>query len=159
MRLARGADAATTAALAARLGVPVDAITALTLDEPDQTEAALETLFGLLSTDPELDVLRSVSPPQVLAWRDATMRLRWASEDRAGAGQSVAVILDPDIVSPSDLVSPAPADPAPPDDPHVLLSDRAAVLAQFRASLTPLGLRPRAGRRLQGRVGEGRNVG
>ena len=135
LRLSRGADSATTAALAARLGVPVDALATLTLDEPGQTETALESLFGLRSTDPSLDVLRPAPPPQLLSWREATMRLRWASEDRAGTGQSFAVILDPDIISPSDFVNPAPPDPAPAGDPHVLLSDRAGVIAAFRASL------------------------
>ena len=135
LRLARGADAATRAALAARLSVPLDALGTLTLDEPGQDEAALESLFGLLSTDPGLDVLRPGSTPQLLAWRRATIRLRWASEDRAGTGESFAVLLDPDLVSASDLVDPAPPDPAPPGDPHVLLSDRAEALAEFRAGL------------------------
>jgi hypothetical protein len=135
LRLARGAATADRQALAARLGIPLsaarpDELDRLVLDGPALTEAALETLFGLLSTtvDP---LARNPVVPRVREWQLAGLAARWAAADQAPPGpRAYDVLVDPDVIGPADVVSDPAGDPV-----RQLLATRAATLGSFAQSL------------------------
>ncbi|MGR6320247.1 hypothetical protein Q2K19_24630 [Micromonospora soli] len=135
LRLARGAATADRQALADRLGIPLsatrpDELDKLVLDGPALTEAALETLFGLLSTtvDP---LARNPVVPRVQEWQLAGLAARWAAADQAPPGpRAYAVLVDPDVIGAADVV----ADPRG-DAVRQLLTTRSATLSSFAQSL------------------------
>ena len=117
LRLARAADDATRAALAARLGISLtsprpDQLDRLTL-QPDQvTEQDLELLFGLIRTrrDPEVDGLPS--QPLLLDWQLARLRALWRQQDgakRSDFGGPLPII-DSDLINEGDLQPPPPGE-------------------------------------------------
>ncbi|WP_284982362.1 LamG-like jellyroll fold domain-containing protein [Arthrobacter sp. efr-133-TYG-118] len=112
LRLAAGADDATRSSLASRLGIDLtgnpDQLTQLTiLPITAVTEAGLETLFGLPSTDPGLDPLRARTTPLLQQWRETAMTARWVAQDQDATTRPLPVILDPDLLSPADLTEQA----------------------------------------------------
>jgi hypothetical protein len=154
LRLARGADGPTRAALADRLGIPLygptgpgsrpDQLDALTLEGGELTEQALESVFGLPATaDAAGQVpppLRTVPQAQLTGWRLAVQREEWAAQDRAGAaGQAAAgtgphaytVIVDPDVITEADVLAHSPGGAAV----LALLAARRADLEGARAAL------------------------
>ena len=115
LRLARGADDATRAALAARLGITLsgpaagqsrpDQLDGLTLDPSKIAEATLEGLFGLPATTAGLDPFRVIQP-QLVDWQIAAQRSRWRALDIAPVlPVAYSVIVDPDVITPADVVS------------------------------------------------------
>lgn len=138
MRLARTADLAARAALAARLGITLqparpDQLDQLTLDPATITEALLESLFGLTDTSAAKDVLRPPILPALLGWQLTTQALTFAQQDHApsAAGRlSVPVLIDPDLIGPGDLVAPEPTSPA-----GAILAARASEVAALAAAL------------------------
>jgi hypothetical protein len=110
LRAARIADEATRRALAERLGVGVESARPDRLDRitlmPDQvTEVQLEQLFGFEATtqDDPLHLVNAAA--EVLTWRLAATRDRWAVEDaqeRDGADDPLPII-DPDVVAEANL--------------------------------------------------------
>lgn len=136
LRLARGADAATRQALAARLGIRLtgpapDQLDQLLLDGPALTETALETLFGLPSTT-AADPLRAPAAPLLLTWRLAAQSLAWAEQDQhPSPPRAFGVLADPDVIGAADL-APGPNG----DRVRTLLTGRAQTLSAFTASLT-----------------------
>ena len=117
LRLARGADTATRAALAARLGIALygptgsgtgrpDQLDALTLDGPGLTEAELERLFGLPQTTTGLDPLRAIPQPQLLTWQLSAQAAQWQAEDlNPPAPRAFTAVIDPDIIATGDIRS------------------------------------------------------
>lgn len=138
LRLARGADPATRQALADRLGVPLygltgtagtrpDQLDALTLDDTQLTEAALESLFGLPDTAAGLDPLRPPVTPRLLRWRREAQLAAWQRADSAALGPvAYHALVDPDVVTTADIRATAPQAPAV----TALLTTRAAALAK-----------------------------
>jgi hypothetical protein len=110
LRLARGADAATRATLANRLGVAIGGTGAQHLDDvlldPDtMSEAQLESLFGLRSTAP--DNLTTAHPTaNVLLWQRDAQRGQWADADHRDRDRPdlALPIVDPDLVDDNDFV-------------------------------------------------------
>ena len=113
IRLARGADEATRAALAARLGIeltlprPNDELDQLflapeRLAQP-QSEADLALLFGL--PDTRADPLQGGAQAVIHGRQKQYLRVQWAKADfRTGAASPTRIPnLDPDLVSASDL--------------------------------------------------------
>jgi hypothetical protein len=113
LQAARITDDATRRALAERLGIGVENARPDRLDRitliPDQvTEAQLEQLFGLETTTNDDPLLAVGVAAEVLNWRLASTRERWALEDsqaRDGADGPIPII-DPDVVSEANLVTP-----------------------------------------------------
>ncbi|MHC3469376.1 Tc toxin subunit A-related protein [Streptomyces sp. 7R007] len=147
LRLARGADAATRQALAARLGIRLsatspDELDQLLIDSPSLTEATLETLFGLPSTT-ATDPLRAPAVPLLLTWRLAAQALAWADQDQhPSPPRAFGVLADPDVINAADVV------PGPNGDAiRKLLTDRAQLLTAFATTLTAAttGKSPAAG--------------
>lgn len=167
LRLARGADDATRAALADRLGIPLfgptgpgsrpDQLDALTLEGDDLTEPTLESLFGLPATVDDAGrvaaPLRIVPQSQLTGWRLAVQRNVWAAQDRAaaatlasggqGAVDQAAGAAPPRayrvIVDP-DVITEADVLAHSPTGPAVLalLSSRYADLESTRAALAQI---------------------
>ena len=120
VRLARTADPAARAALAARLGITLqptrpDQLDQLTLDLRAITEDLLESLFGLADTSAAKDVLGPPILPALLGWQLTTQALAFAQQDHAPPAPgrlTIPVLIDPDLIGPGDLVAPQPASPA-----------------------------------------------
>ena len=134
LRLARGAAAADRQALAARLGIRLpatrpDPLDQLVLDGANLTEAALETLFGLMATTG--DPLRAPATPRLLSWQLAGLALTWAEQDQhPNQPQAFSVLADPDIIAAPDVV------PGPKGNPiRTLLTQRTTQLTKFAAQL------------------------
>lgn len=134
LRLARGAAAADRQALAARLGIRLpatrpDPLDQLVLDGASLTEAALETLFGLMATTG--DPLRAPATPRLLTWQLAGLALTWADQDQhPNQLQAFSVLADPDIIAAPDVV------PGPKGNPiRTLLTQRTTQLTKFAAQL------------------------
>lgn len=138
LRLARGADAATRQALAARLGIRLsanspDELGQLLIDGPALTEAALETVFGLPSSTAS-DPLRAPTLPLLLGWRLSAQSLDWAGQDQhPDQRRAYGVLADPDVLAPADVVGGPVGDPI-----RKLLTDRAQALAAYTATLSAL---------------------
>ena len=137
-RLARTADPATRAALAARLGITLqptrpDQLDQLTLDPAAITEALLESLFGLADTSEAKDVLRPSILPALLGWQLTTQALAFAQQDHSPPTPgrlTIPVLIDPDLIGPGDLVAPQPASPA-----GAILAARTSEVAGLAAAL------------------------
>jgi hypothetical protein len=135
LRLTRGAAVADRQALAARLGVRLsatrpDALDQLVLDGAGLTEAALETMFGLLATAGG-DPLRAPGTPQLLAWQLGGLTLTWADQDQhPNQPLAFAVLADPDLIGPGDL-APGPKG----DSVQTVLTQRGAQLSTFAGQL------------------------
>lgn len=117
LRLARGAAPGDRMALAAQLGLNLagqtaadarpDQLDELTLDGANLTEAALESLFGLASTQ-RADPLQPALPSTVLGWQLAAARIRWQAEDlHPPVAVAYQVLIDPDLVSPGEILEAA----------------------------------------------------
>ncbi|NUR62906.1 MAG: hypothetical protein HOV87_30270 [Catenulispora sp.] len=134
LRLARGADAATRAALAARIGVLLsptrpDRLDQLLLDPARLTEAQLETLFGFRATTP--DDLSVVHPTgQLLLWQRDALREQWFEADQRDRDrpEGALPVVDPDLVDDGDFVVRDATDPA-----RVLWTQRGALVASMLA--------------------------
>lgn len=152
LRLARAATPDADTALATRLGITAEARTALAarlginltgpsagVDRPDQldlltldpnstlTEATLESLFGLASTQ-RTDPLQPVQPGAILGWQIAAARIRWQADDhQPRPPASYAVVLDPDIVGQDEILS---------ADMAATLAVRRSLLDNQKAALT-----------------------
>ncbi|MGN7200356.1 hypothetical protein [Arthrobacter sp. SAFR-044] len=115
MRQARGADTATRAALAARLGLTLhgpagsaegrpDQLDTLTLDGAALTEAELERLFALPQTTAGLDPLRPIQQSQLLTWQLVTQASQWQAEDlNPPSNRAFTVVVDPDVITTADI--------------------------------------------------------
>jgi hypothetical protein len=110
LRLARGADAATRTALAARIGVLLspakpDHLDDLLLDPATLTEARLETLFGFRSTAPD-DLTGAHPTARLLLWQRDALRDQWFDGDRRERDRpaNVLPVIDPDLVDGTDFV-------------------------------------------------------
>lgn len=107
--------------LADRIGVLPNRPDAFFLDPtavPEAiTEAALEGLFGLVSTDAARDPLAASPQSQLEAWRLERLADIWLNEDWPNdlpAGDRP--LIDPDVIGPDDFRTPrAKANPADPD--------------------------------------------
>ncbi|MFJ3779871.1 hypothetical protein ACIPX0_50265 [Streptomyces sp. NPDC090075] len=147
LRLARGADAATRRALAARLGIRLsasspDELDQLLIDSPAITETGLETLLGLPSTT-AADPLRTPGVPLLLGWRLAAQTVDWAGQDQhPDPPRAFGVLADPDVIDAGDVVGGSAGDPI-----RKLLADRAQSLSAYTLTLTVLraGKTPAAG--------------
>ena len=85
LRLARAADNSTRTALAARLGIDLqasrpDKLDALVLQPNEITEARLERLFGLVDTTRNA-LSSSPQDPDLLNWQKDHLRALWTQED------------------------------------------------------------------------------
>jgi hypothetical protein len=110
LRLARGADVAIRAALAARIGVlssPTrpDRLDQLLLDPATMTEAQLETLFGFRSTGPD-DLTVPHPTAHLLLWQRDARRDQWSTADRRDRDRpgGALPVVDPDLVDDGDFV-------------------------------------------------------
>lgn len=119
LRRARVAGQPQRTALAARLGIPLDATRPDRLDDltvdPDQiTDDQLETLFGFASLHHTDRFAPEPGVSSLQAWRQAALTRQWRlddSTDRDGATGPLPVI-DPDHVGAQNLASTQTADPA-----------------------------------------------
>ena len=120
LRLARVAADADRSALARQLGIVLagpapdtarpDQLDALVLDGPNLTEAALEQLFGLASTQNPDPLAPLATTPQLPAWQRAGARAAWQAEDlHPPVSVAYQAVVDPDIVSPDEVKDAAPA--------------------------------------------------
>ena len=120
LRLARVAADADRSALARQLGIVLaarprtlarpDQLDALVLDGPNLTEAALEQLFGLASTQNPDPLAPPATTPQLPAWQRAGARATWQAEDlHPPVPVAYQALIDPDIVSPDEVKDTAPA--------------------------------------------------
>ena len=120
LRLARAAADADRSALARRLGIVLagpapdtarpDQLDALVVDGPNLTEAALEQLFGLASTQNPDPLAPPAITPQLPAWQRAGARATWQAEDlHPPVPVAYQALIDPDIVSPDEVTGTAPA--------------------------------------------------
>jgi hypothetical protein len=138
LRLARAAPPETRRALASRLGIGLsqtqpDELDQLTLDADKRSESTLERLFGLPDTT-VTDPLRVPPTPQLLTWQLAELTARWANEDQHPTPpRAFAAVADPDVIGADDVVAGPVGDPV-----RALLTRRAAVLADYAASLDQL---------------------
>ena len=118
LRLARGALDQDRQALAARLGISLygttsgqprpDQLDALTLDHDTLTEKSLEKLFGLPATTAGLDPFRPIQP-QLLNWQIDAQRSQWQAQNAARPlTAAYTVIVNPDIITTSDVLSGTP---------------------------------------------------
>jgi Tc toxin complex TcA C-terminal TcB-binding domain len=137
LRLSRSATPTERDALASRLGILLstshpDQLQQLTLDGDALNEAALETWFGLPATTPDKDPLRSVRG-QLTNWQLDCQNLDWAAQDQApSTDRRYRAVLDPDVVSATDVVS------QPSADPLSLLATRTQQLDDYLRQLTQL---------------------
>ena len=127
LRLARAADPATRQALAERLGLGLTGAPHLDellfdLSAGHPSEAELETVFGLVDTT--RDPLAAGPAPNLLTWRQASLRAAWATQDRPTAPRPSRLVIDPDLIDSRDFRDPVPGDPA-----YALWKARAAALA------------------------------
>lgn len=112
---------------AARLGIAPDRIAGLVLDVdamPDpfdpaldpaapagspqpNTEATLETLFGLADTR-KADPTSPIAEPLVGKWQQERLRRLWLEQDRPPDAYSAATVcvIDPDVIGPDDFLAP-----------------------------------------------------
>jgi GH15 family glucan-1,4-alpha-glucosidase len=115
LRMARLADQDDRAALATRLGIVLsgptpsqprpDQLDQLTLDGPKLTEAALEQLFGLASTQTSV-ALQRPAPPYLLRWQQTAARLGWHSQDLTPPiPVAYSALVDPDIVAADEVLA------------------------------------------------------
>ena len=120
LRLARVAADADRSALARQLGIVLagpapdiarpDQLDALVLDGPSLTEAALEQLFGLASTQNPDPLAPPATTPQLPSWQRAGARATWQAEDlHPPVPVAYQALIDPDIVSPDEVKDTAPA--------------------------------------------------
>ena len=120
LRLARAAADADRGALARQLGIVLagpapdtarpDQLDALVLDGPNLTEAALEQLFGLASTQNPDPLAPPAITPQLPAWQRAGARATWQAEDlHPPVPVAYQALIDPDVVSPDEVTGTAPA--------------------------------------------------
>jgi hypothetical protein len=111
IRLARGAEAETRKALAARLGITLDPdndqLEQLHLAAGRLTEARLEELFGLADTT--RDPLTEGGDPLLLRWRREHLEALWIEQDWPSDPymQEQLPFVDPDLIGPDDLRRPA----------------------------------------------------
>jgi receptor-binding and translocation channel-forming TcA subunit of Tc toxin/ABC toxin-like protein/VCBS repeat protein len=115
-------------ALADRLGLLASDVAAFPVAPAQVTEAALESVFGLL------DTTRATRPgdpppatPLLVTARRAALRREWASADHAAGS---APVVDPDVLRASDFVTPLAANAA-----HSLWSARVDDLQTELAAL------------------------
>lgn len=108
LRLARRADPAKRQALAARLGIDLDAtnqLDQLFLTPEQITEANLEHIFGLADT--ARDPLAPAALPLLFTWQMNHLRTLWWKQDHPDPTSpgvaTLAPIIDPDIVSQDNL--------------------------------------------------------
>ncbi len=111
VRLARSATNDVRQALATRLGIVLqtsrpDQLDMLLLQAGQFTEANLESLFGYLDTHRSLT--QPDPSPAMLAWQQAGLRSLWRQQDQA----STTPIIDPDLITKADLLSPTPGNAA-----------------------------------------------
>ena len=138
LRLARAASPEVRKALAARLGIVLsptdpDELERLTLDGPELTEQALESLFGLPETT-AADPLRVPPTSLLLTWQLAGLTVRWAEEDQHPSPPcAFAVLADPDVIGADDVVAGPIGDPI-----RALLAGRATTLSNYAAKLDHL---------------------
>ncbi|HSH80569.1 MAG TPA: LamG-like jellyroll fold domain-containing protein, partial [Herpetosiphonaceae bacterium] len=111
IRLARGAPDATRKALAARLGINLDATPRDQLEHlllpPEQiTQPALEQLFGLLDTT--RSPFQAAPTPQFLTWQQQYLQSLWKHQDHPELPEvgDPSPIIDPDVIGLADLASP-----------------------------------------------------
>jgi Tc toxin complex TcA C-terminal TcB-binding domain/Concanavalin A-like lectin/glucanases superfamily/ABC toxin N-terminal region len=137
LRLARGADAAARTSLGARIGIRLsptapDELTQLTREPSALTEALLEELFGLRDSDVSRGILRQPVRPLLLQWRETALALRWAEADHGteAAERAFPVLVEPDLLAATDLVTTAVNNPA-----QSLLSARRNEVQTIRADL------------------------
>lgn len=136
IRRARGADPATRAALAARLGLSLasdrpDQLDALLLDSTEMTDEDLSRVFGL--TPPR--ARPSGTPGLILQWQRSTLSTDFLVED--SSHPLPHALLDPDVVSASDVR----AGTARADELRALLAARQAVIGAEESRLLAL-IRP-----------------
>ncbi len=132
-------------ALADRIGIDVSHLDDLFLDpngDPTQpgslSEAALETLFGLVDTNH--DPLQPVAISDFETWRKDYLRALWRSEDwpeEPDPAQPIIPLIDPDLIGEGDLAN--PSDPTVGNPADLLKTRRAWVETQIA------GLRKRRG--------------
>ena len=120
LRLARTAADADRSTLARQLGIVLsgpspdtarpDQLDALVLDGANLTEAALEKLFGLASTQNPDPLAPPTTAPQLPAWQRAGARATWQEEDlHPPVPIAYQALIDPNIVSPDEVKDTAPA--------------------------------------------------
>ncbi|MFF5077983.1 Ig-like domain-containing protein [Actinoplanes sp. NPDC000266] len=113
VRLARVADDATRAALAARLGIALsqfrpDRLDDLLLQPSALNEAALKTRFGLEETTVR-PLMESLLPePSLLIWQKEFLRGTWQQQDDAAQSDFdlPLPVIDPDLLGTRDLRQP-----------------------------------------------------
>jgi hypothetical protein len=112
LRMARAAGDSVRAALAARLGIGLEAarpdkLDALLLQQDNLTEAKLEQLFGLVDTTRN-PLSPPASDPELLIWQLGYLRAAWIVEDYP-ADQDPrfpAPLVDPDLLVEGDFAPP-----------------------------------------------------
>jgi hypothetical protein len=114
LRLARTAADTDRSTLARQLGIVLsgpnpdtarpDQLDALILDGPNLTEATLEQLFGLASTQNTDPLTPPTTTPQLPAWQQAGARATWQDEDlHPPVPVAYQALIDPDVVSPGEV--------------------------------------------------------
>jgi hypothetical protein len=106
IRLAHGAAGETRAALADKLGIPLEHLDELFLAPSEITEAGLEKLFGLADTT--VEPLEDIDTPSLQKARLEYLRNFWDEEDWPNDAytQLLLPIIDPDVIGPDDLRQP-----------------------------------------------------
>ena len=137
LRLARGPDASTRAALAARIGVLLtpnrpDRLDQLLLDPASLTEAQLETLFGYRSTVPD-DLTHPHPTALLLLWQRDAQREQWFQADKRDRDRPAGAlpVIDPDLVDDADFVLRNTTNPG-----YVLWVQRGQLVASMLAEET-----------------------
>ncbi|HNP51889.1 MAG TPA: hypothetical protein PKJ85_08850 [Nitrosomonas nitrosa] len=113
LRLAEGGDADFRKTLAERLGIDQTHLSDLFLDVDSAmlTEGEIEKRFGLVDTT--RDPLIEGSIPLLQTWRHENLRKLWKDQDwPANPPSDSQPLIDPDLITPSDLVNPIVGDPA-----------------------------------------------
>ena len=112
LRLARLADQSERQALAARLGLSLEAsrpdrLDRITLTPETVTDALLEELFGYRTTAPSDPLQIPTVAPRVPEWQGAALTAAWLAEDSRtrDAASGALPILDPDIISPDHIAN------------------------------------------------------
>lgn len=112
LRLARLAGQSERQALAARLGLPLEAsrpdrLDRITLTPETVTDALLEELFGYRSTASSDPLQIPTVAPRVPEWQGAALTAAWFEEDvrTRDAASGTLPIIDPDIISLDHIVN------------------------------------------------------
>jgi Tc toxin complex TcA C-terminal TcB-binding domain len=119
LRLTRIADEKTRNALANRLGTDLtparpDRLDQLLLQPSQITEAVLERLFDLVDTTRDPSTTGVLPVPDLLVWQKEHLRAQWQPQGNIAQSDvgTPLPIIDPDLISKSDLKDPVVGNPA-----------------------------------------------